>query len=136
MALSIYLNFQGNTEEVLMYYVKVFNLPEPKITRFKDLQPMPGMTLPEELLNQVAHSELEICGDVIMFSDVFPGTELITGNNISILVGISDEAEIRRLFEVLSEGGKIEMPLMATEWSPCYGNLIDRYGIGWQFNLC
>ncbi len=136
MALSIYLNFQGNTEEVLQAYAKIFKLPEPKITRFKDLKPMPGMTMPEELLNQVAHSELEICGDVVMFSDVFPGMPLIAGNNISILVGISDEAEIRRLFEALSEGGKVEMPLMETEWSPCYGSLTDKFGIGWQFNLC
>lgn len=136
MALSIYLNFKGNTEEVLLYYAKVFKLPEPKIVRFKDLTPMPGMTMPEELLNQVAHSELEIFDDVIMFSDVFPDMELVKGNNISILIGISDESEIRRIFEVLSEGGNVQMPLMATDWSKCYGALTDKFGIGWQFNLC
>jgi PhnB protein len=69
-----------------------------------------------------------------MFSDVFPGMPFVEGNNISLTIASKNLDEIKSLFHKLQEGGTIGMELQETFWSKCYGNLTDKFGIGWQFN--
>jgi PhnB protein len=133
MAVQIYINFDGNCEEAVNYYAKIFEQPSPVFMRFKD-QPSPDYPLTDEAGNRIMHTELKIEGDTIMFSDVFPGMELIVGNNLSLTVISKDIEHTRRHFQRLKEGGEVGMELEETFWSPLYGNLTDRYGINWQFS--
>ena len=50
----------------------------------------------------------------------------------SLAINLDDEAEAKRIFEGLSKGGKVDMPLSKTFWSPCYGMLTDRFGVAWM----
>ena len=53
----------------------------------------------------------------------------------SLSINPADEAEARRLFTALGEGGQVQMPLGKTFWSPCFGMLTDRFGVGWMINV-
>lgn len=80
------------------------------------------------------HGRVKVAGTEVMFSDNLPGAEFTVGNNVTLAIITSDEAYIRKSFEALSVGAKVDMPLQETPWSKCYGNLVDRYGINWQFS--
>ncbi|MDF2651135.1 MAG: hypothetical protein K0Q73_6940 [Paenibacillus sp.] len=134
MAIDVYLNFNGNTREVIEYYAEVFGLDKPQIMTFGDTPPDPSFPLPEEAKNLVMHARLSISGSTVMFSDVFPGMPFVAGNNISLSLVSTDIDEVKSAFHKLKEGGKVGMELQETFWSKCYGSLEDKFGIQWQFN--
>lgn len=134
MAVDIYINFNGNCREAVEFYAKVFETEEPKIMSFGDASPNPEYPLPEEAKKLVMHTQLNISGSNVMFSDVFPGSPFIVGNNISLTVVIKNMDEIKLLFNKLKEGGTVGMDIQETFWSKCYGNLTDKFGIMWQLS--
>lgn len=134
MSINAYLNFPGNTREAVNFYAEVFNQPTPKIIAFGDMPENPHFKLPEEAKNLVMHARVELSGSVVMFSDVFPGMPYTAGTNISLSLVSDNMEEIQNAFHKLKEGGQIGMELQATDWSKCYGQLVDKFGIHWQFN--
>lgn len=132
MAIEAYINFNGNCREAVEFYSEVFETEKPKVMTFGELPPNPEFPIPEEAKNLVMHTSLNINGSNVMFSDVFPGMTFIQGNNISLTVISGNKEYITKVFEKLEEGGKVEMELQETFWSKCYGNLTDKFGIGWQ----
>jgi PhnB protein len=132
MAVGVYINFNGNCREAVEFYAKAFGTEEPKIMAFGDAPPNPEFPIPEEAKKLVMHTELNISGSRVMFSDIFPGMPFAQGNNITLVINSSNIDEIKSIFNKLKEGGKVEMDLQETFWSKCYGNLTDKFGIGWQ----
>ncbi|GGA01471.1 VOC family protein [Paenibacillus marchantiophytorum] len=135
MSLDAYLNFNGNCREVVEFYAEVFGLEKPHIISFGDGPQNPDYPIPEEAKNLVMHARLSISGSTLMFSDTFPGMPYIVGNNISLSLVSPNLVEVQSAFHKLKEGGNIRMELQETSWSKCYGNLEDKFGIQWQFNL-
>lgn len=135
MPINPYLNFAGNTREVVAYYAEVFQTEKPRIMTFGDMPPDPNFPLPEEAKNLVMHARLDISGTSVMFSDTFAGMDLTVGNNVSLAVTSTNRDEITRWFNKLKEGGAVHMDLQETFWSKLYGNLKDKYGINWQLSL-
>jgi PhnB protein len=135
MGVSPYINFNGDCREAVGFYAKVFRSPEPEVMEFGDAPPSPEFSLPESAKHLIMHAEFLVDGTTIMCSDVPPGMSVTKGDNISLIVRATDEAKVRSWFSALSEGGKIEMPLAPQFWSPLYGSLVDRFGIGWQLYL-
>lgn len=134
-AVSPYLNFAGHTEEAFEFYQTVFG-GELNTVRFRDFADN-SMGVPEEELDKIAHVALPLTdGSMLMGTDALEalGQELTAGNNFSITLEAESEEEVERLFDALSEGGEVEMPLAATEWAEKYGSCIDRYGVRWQLN--
>ncbi|WP_144509632.1 VOC family protein [Bacillus sp. FJAT-22090] len=134
MAVDIYLNFNGNCREAAEFYAKVFKTEKPQIMTFGEAPQSPDYTLPEEAKDLVMHTRLNINGSNVMFSDVFPGSPFIAGNNVSLAFVSKDEEEVRSAFEALKEGGRVSMELQETFWSKCYGSLKDKFGIEWQLS--
>jgi len=135
LSLQVYINFDGNCREAVEYYSKVFKTDKPEIMTFGDAPEDPGFSLPEESKNLVMHTQLIISGDIVMFSDTFPGMPLVKGNNISLTVVTNDMDEITEAFNHLKAEGKVEMDLQETFWSKYYGSVVDKYGIIWQFSM-
>lgn len=133
MPLDVFLNFNGNCREAVKFYAKVFGLDEPNIMTYGDVPPEVPMSLTEETKNLVMYTSLKIHGNNIMFSDVPPDMPIVQGNNINLTITSKDMDEIRMLFNKMKEGGTIHMDLGETFWSKCYGMLIDKFGIPWQF---
>ena len=135
---STYLNFARTTEAAFTFYKSVFGteylMP---VVRYKDIPAQPGPALAEADRNLVMHVELPIlAGHVLMGTDVTEsmGYPLRPGNNVHINLEPDTRSETRRLFELLSDGGKVDMPLEEMFWGGYYGSLTDRFGIKWMFN--
>ena len=129
-----YLNFPGNTLEAFEFYRSVFGGEFPMVLRFRDF---PGnMGAPDAAADRIAHIALPIGQNVLMGTDVI-GDQVdafTVGNNSYIVLAPDDADEAARLFDGLSAGGRIEMPLQATEWAEQYGILVDRFGVQWMVN--
>lgn len=133
--ISPYINFNGNCRAAVEFYAEVFETKQPRIITFGDMKESPEWPVPEEAKKLIMHTELELEGTRVMFSDLFPGMPRTQGDNISLAVMMSDRQKAESLFKRLSEDGEIEMELQETEWSGCYGSLKDQFGIHWQINL-
>lgn len=134
MSVDVYINFNGNTREAVEFYAEVFGTEKPHIMTFGETPQDPNYPLPEEAKNLVMHTRLNISGSNVMFSDVFPGMPFVQGNNITLALISTDIDEMKSWFNKLQEGGSIGMELQETFWSKLYGQVTDKFGIGWQFN--
>lgn len=128
-----YFVYNGNCEEAITFYQKVLG-GESQIIHFGDAPANSAFPVPDHAKDLVLHAELRNRGHVIRFSDTFPGTSYITGNNISFSLEFETAAETKTMFETLSEGGNIEMGLQETFFSPLYGKFTDKFGVVWQIS--
>jgi PhnB protein len=135
MPIHPYLNFAGNTREVVEFYARVFKSPPPYIMTFGEMPPDPNYTPPAETKNLIMHAAIHIGGSTLMFSDVTPGMPYTQGNNISLTFVTKDRDELVRCYNAMKEGGQVQMELQETFWSKAYGMVTDKYGIPWQFSL-
>lgn len=135
-AVHPYLNFAGNTEEAFEFYRSVFG-GELAITRFRDMGDDGGMSIADADLDKIANVGLPLGNDtVLMGTDALEsmGQSLSVGNNSYIVLDVESVEEGQRLFDALSAGGRVEMPLMRTEWAELYGSCSDRFGVQWMVN--
>jgi PhnB protein len=88
----------------------------------------------DETKKLVLHSELDVFGGKIMFSDVPENLPYNVGNNVSIVITTNNMDEARSTFERLSEGGLVTMDLQETFWSKLYGMVTDQFGVNWQIS--
>lgn len=136
---STYLNFEGNAEEALEFYRKVFGTDfTVPIQRMADVPADPnGPTLSEAERQMVMHAELPIlAGHVIMATDLLDsmGHQLKIGNNTTINLEPDSREETQRLFDLLSEGSSDVAPLADMFWGATWGTCLDRFGVRWMFN--
>lgn len=125
-----YIAFQGNCEEAIDFYKECMNGEILYLGRYVD-SPMKGMG-PD---NAVMHCSLKVGDTVIMACDNMSDEYKITvGNNISLAVGTSDAWAAEEMFNKMSEGGNVTMPIQETFWAERFGMLTDKYGINWMFN--
>lgn len=138
MKVYIYLNFDGQCEEVFNFYKSVFKRDFQMISHFKDMPETPGTKIPEEHLNRVMHVSLPIGEDgLLMGSDTIQGfgPPYKIGNNFNVSINLEDKAEGERIFKALSEGGKVTMPMTDTFWNAYFGSLVDQFGVGWMVSV-
>ncbi|MBM6615142.1 VOC family protein [Desemzia sp. RIT804] len=131
-----YFIFDGNADEAIRFYAEILEAQVLDTSKFKDMPNSPeDPPIPEEASERIMNATIQLPnGSYIMFSDIFPGMSYNVGNNLSLTLVYDDPAETRAVFDKLKEGGKIEMDLQETFWSPLYGNLFDKYGIQWQIS--
>jgi PhnB protein len=127
-----YLSFEGNCEEALNIYKKIFNGKLEIVNRYDN----PAMKAPEEYKNKVLHARLSFGDNSIFASDVFPGQSRDkSGSNISLSLSFRDLEEAKRVYEQLTEGGKTKIPFEKQFWGAWHGNLTDKFGIQWMVNF-
>ena len=137
---STYLNFPGNTEEAFNFYKTVFNTEfhDGGIQRFGDMPAMEGQPpLSDADKNLILHIGLPIVGGHIIMATDAPasmGFTVTPGNNMHINLEPDSKEETKRLFDALSEGGNVSMPLADMFWGAYFGSCTDKYGINWMFN--
>lgn len=135
-----YLNFPGNTEEAFLFYKSVFKteFTGKGIERFGDIPAEAGHPpVAEAVKKMVLHVELPILGGHILMATDAPkemGMTLTQGNNMHICLEPETKAETKKLFDALSEGGNIVMPLADMFFGAYFGECTDRFGINWMFS--
>ena len=135
---NIYLNFNGNCEEAFNFYKSVFGGEFPYIGRFKDMPPQEGIPpMPEEMQNKIMHVSLPTSKETMLMGSDTGGEwapSYVQGNNFSISINPTSKEEADRLFNGLSEGGKVTMPLNDTFWGDYFGMFTDKFGINWMIS--
>jgi len=126
-----YIFFGGRCEEALEFYRTALGAQVDLLMRYKDSpEPMPPGRIPAAFENKVMHTTFRVGGTTLMASDGCEEGASFAG--FSLHVSLPTEAEVNRAFDALAAGGKVEMPLSKTFWSPRFGMLTDRFGIGWM----
>jgi PhnB protein len=131
MQVQPYLFFDGRCEEAVEFYRRALGAELQMLMRYRESpEPAPPGVVPPGSEHKVMHASFRIGESVVMASDDCSGqTKAFAGFSLSIAV--ADGAEAKRRFDALADGGKVTMPLGKTFWSPCFGMLTDRYGLGW-----
>ena len=127
--LGVFLNFNGNCAEVLDFYGKVFDTAVDMMTKYGDApadSQVPGFE------DKIMHSEMVIGGERLMLADMPPQHPRVEGNNFSMSYHSNDFNKLRRIFDGLSEGGTVRMPMQKTFFSEFYGMVTDKFGITWN----
>jgi PhnB protein len=134
MQLNPYLTFEGRCEEALEFYQRALGAKVDMLMRFRESPdpPPPGM-VPPGSDDKVLHASFRIGDTMVMASDGgVSGKPSFTG--FSLTISVKDPAEADRIFNALVDGGRVQMPLGRTFWSPRFGMLADRFGVGWMVN--
>jgi len=129
-----YINFNGNAEEAFNFYKSVFGGEFALIIRFGD---MPNPNIPETENNKIMHIALPIGNNVLMANDVpeFMGKVNEMENRSKISISAQNREEADQLFNGLSAGGTIEMPIADSPWGSYFGMFRDKYGIEWMVDF-
>ena len=129
-----YLFFGGRCEEALEFYRTALGAQVDFLMHYKESpEPQPPGMLPPGFENKVMHATFRIGGTMLAASDGCEEGPRFAG--FSLALAVPTEAEAKRAFAALADGGQVKMPLAKTFWSPCFGMLTDRFGIGWMVSV-
>jgi PhnB protein len=135
LTIEPYLFFNGRCEEAIGFYRKALGAEVEMMMRFKESpEPPPPGSVPPGFDNKIMHASFRICQTTVMASDGC-SAEKASFQGFSLSLAVQNEAEADRAFNALAEGGQIKMPLTKTFWSPRFGMVEDRFGIGWMINV-
>jgi len=128
-----HINFNGNAEEAFNFYKSVFGGEFAKIMRFKDLANT-EFPVAENEANKIMHIALPIGNSILMANDVpaILGRTNENENRSKIVISAESKEEAIKLFNGLSAGGQIEMPIDDSPWGSYFGMFRDKYGIEWM----
>ncbi len=129
MHVQPYLDFNGRCDEALEFYKKAIGAKVGMLMRFKDAPDKTMISPGSE--NKVMHAQFQVGDTVVMASD---GRNSGKPNFQGIMLSISanTEAEADKIFNGLAEGGEVRMPLGTTFFSPRFGMVADKFGVGWM----
>lgn len=129
-----YLFFGGRCEEALEFYRSTLGAEMEIVMRFKDSpEPHPEGMVPPGFDDKILHATFRVGGSTIMASDGCGSNSGFEGFSLSLTLPDAGDAE--RVFDALSEGGQVPMPLAKTFWSPLFGMVTDRFGVNWMITL-
>jgi PhnB protein len=131
MNVEPYLFFNGRCEEALEFYRTVFNAEPAMLMRHRDSPDAPPMPLPEGWADKILHAAIKIGDTMVMASDGC-SDQVVSFNGFSLSVQMPDAAAAHRAYDALAVSGAPQMPLGPTFFSPCFGMVVDRFGLGWM----
>jgi len=131
MHTQIYLFFDGRAEEALDFYKKTLGVEVEMLMRYKDAPPEAKEGCAPGTENKVMHSSFKLGDQRVMASDGYAkGNPEFKGFSLSLAT--KDEAEAEKVFAALGAGGQVQQPLIKTFFSPKFGMVQDKFGVGWM----
>ncbi len=136
---NIYLTFNGNCEEAFNFYKSIFGGEFPYLGRFGEMPPQEGQPpLPESMANQIMHVSLPISAETMLMGSDTGGewaAQFKQGNNFSVALHGDSRENADTLFNGLSVGGVVTMPMNQTFWGDYFGMCTDKFGINWMVSF-
>lgn len=130
-SLQPYLFYGGRCDEALAFYKKAIGAETSFVMRFNESpEPMPPGMLAEGFEKKIMHSEFKVGEMTLMASDGCGEGGKFEGFRLALIV--PTEADADKAFAGLADGGTVDMPLAQTFWSPRYGQVTDKFGLGWM----
>jgi PhnB protein len=130
MQVEPYLNFEGRCEEAIEFYKKAIGAKVEMMMRNEDA-PEQHPDMAPGTGKKILHSSFRVGDSRVMGTDGF-GKGAPRFEGITLSLSVADEAEAKRRFNALVEGGKATMPLAKTFFSSSFGMLVDRFGVSWM----
>jgi len=127
-----YLVMDGNAKEAIHFYEKALGAQVLFSQSFGEMPENPDFPLPAEAKDRVSHATIRVGESELMFSDTFPGQPHQSGNQVTICITTDDAEKAKQMFEALTDGGQVTMPLQETFFSPAYGTVTDKFGVNFQ----
>lgn len=137
-SINPYLNFDGKTEEAFNFYKSVFGGEFAMFQKMKDAPGSEQQKVSADEMHRVMHVALPIGkNNILMGSDTFAssGAKHVEGNNIQISISADSREEAETIFQKLSAGGNVMMPLEKAFWGSYFGMVTDRFGIQWMMSF-
>ena len=133
MKVEPYLFFNGRCEEAIVFYQQALGAEVTMQMRMNESpEPPPPGSVPPGFENKIMHANLRVGSTMLMMSDGNSDMQP-SFKGFALSVAVADAAEAERTFTALLQGGgKVTMPLSKTFWSPAFGMLEDRFGVGWM----
>jgi PhnB protein len=136
---NVYLNFEGNCEEAFNFYKSIFGGEFSYLGRFKDMPPQEGVPpITAEEGEKIMHISLPISKETSLMASDTGGewcAKITQGNNFSVSISTDSQNEADRLFNGLSAGGQVTMPMEKTFWGSYFGMFTDKFGINWMVSF-
>jgi len=134
MHIQPYLYFRGRCEEAIEFYRRALGAQVQMLVRMQDAPADPAHPLPPNWGDKVMHAAVTIGDSTLLMSDGgTAGPSEFTGFDLSL--NVPDAATADKAFTALAAGGRINMPLAQTFWSPRFGTLTDKFGVAWMVNV-
>ena len=132
MQIQPYLFFDGRCEEAVEFYKKALGAKQGRLMRYQDSpEPLPPDMVPPGYENKIMYTDFRVGDTQIMACD--DCTRKHTAfQGFSLSLSVANESEAKRVFMALAAGGHVGMPLAKTFFSPCFGMLKDKFGVGWM----
>lgn len=132
MKTDLHLHFDGTCAEAFAFYAKTFNSNIVMNMTYGDAPA--GTPVPPDMQDKIMHTSLPVGSLLLMGCDA-PKDRYTPIGGFQISLNDPDEAEVKRLYAALSDGGSIQMPLTPTFWSPLFGMCTDKFGVGWMVSI-
>lgn len=129
MNVQPYIFFEGRCEEALAFYRRAIGAEIVQLKRYREA-PQRNPDLPPGSDDKIMHAAFRVGDSVVLASDGFSnGNPTFTG--FSLTIEADDTAQAEYMFAALADGGEVKQPLIETFFSPRFGMLVDRFGLGW-----
>ncbi len=126
-----YLFFSGTCEEAVNFYVEQLGAKVEMLMRFSECpDPLPEGMVPDNDHRKIMHCAFRLGDTIILASDSCVASEKFSGFSLSLT--LPSEQDVKNIFNVLSKGGTVSMPLIKTFWSTLYGQVVDKFGVAWM----
>ncbi len=133
MKVQAYVTFGGRCEEALEFYKKSIGAEVTSLIRWKD-SPDAGMKPPPGFEEKIMNAALRI-GETDLMADDGMGEKQAEFKGMTLVIEVADDAEAKRVFTALGQGGSVTMALMKTFWTSSFGMLTDKFGVPWMVNV-
>ena len=133
MKVQAYISFGGRCEEALQFYKKSVGAEVTGLMRWKESQDK-AMLGPPGYEEKIMNAAFRI-GETDLMADDGMEEKTPEFKGMTLAIEVADNAEAKRVFTALSEGGKVTMPLAKTFWTSSFGMLTDRFGVPWMVNV-
>lgn len=134
MQVDTILSFGGHSEAAIRFYTEALGAEVIVMMRWKD-SPDPALRTVSPDPDKIMHASFRIGETTLMASDGVETQSQPDIRGVTLSIEARDEAEAKRLFVALSDGGKVQMPLTRTFWSSLSGMVTDRFGLAWMVNV-
>ena len=133
MKVQAYISFGGRCEEALAFYKKSVDAEITSLMRWKE-SPDAAMKGPPGYEEKVMNAAFRI-GETELMADDGMGDKKAVFKGMTLMIEVADDAEAKRVFTALGEGGSVTMPLAKTFWTSSFGMLTDKFGVPWMVNV-
>lgn len=133
MQVQAYLNFGDRCEEALEFYKKAIGAEVTMMMRWKE-SPDPAMKAPPGREEKIMHAAFKV-GETTLMADDGMGPGKTEFKGVTLSINVQDDAEAKRVFDALGDGGSVQMPLVKTFWTSSFGMLHDKFGVPWMVNV-